>query len=335
MSSRAKSSQVIDQAVKAVLSCYCFLTSTACTSPAAFFVVPDADSNVDAAMSTDPSCFPKHHRFRKIKSDPLRLKDAMEDVESKYWKFGHEFFREGRPDLLAEIRKPSPSAENVEKQEVEKVKNEIADLKQRLAVMTKQYEQAKQLVRTLTELDDAVMPPPVPYKKARTEEYHPYSDMYLPPQTDFYNGMAYDMSYKLPVKPGPLMERIESIGVKSLIAHDDDFMTTFHEPHWDEDPFHIDLSHVQYSTAGRVDEKALEKLCSAVASLPVQLQPSFVDQIAYTIADPIMYGKQVDDMASLANKVAEESHKQTKPSTYHDTAKFSSLLGAVVGAYLS
>ena len=43
--------------------------------------------------------------FRKIKSDPLRIHDAANDEESKYWKFKHPKFQRGRPDLLAEIKK--------------------------------------------------------------------------------------------------------------------------------------------------------------------------------------------------------------------------------------
>ena len=44
--------------------------------------------------------------FRKIKNDTVRLHDEEEEAQ-KYWKFKHEFFLRGRPDLLKEIRKSS------------------------------------------------------------------------------------------------------------------------------------------------------------------------------------------------------------------------------------
>eukprot|EP00934_Nitzschia_sp_Nitz4_P006490 Nitzschia sp. Nitz4//scaffold11_size288233//29215//30795//NITZ4_000733-RA/size288233-processed-gene-0.138-mRNA-1//1//CDS//3329533951//6480//frame0 len=46
--------------------------------------------------------------FRKIKSDPLRIRDV--EGPSKQWKFRHEKFQQGRPDLLSEIKKSTPSS---------------------------------------------------------------------------------------------------------------------------------------------------------------------------------------------------------------------------------
>ena len=83
--------------------------------------------------------------FRKIKSDPLRIKDAAADVESKYWKFRHEKFQQGRPDLLAEIRK-SNHVEPAEKQEVDALKMEVKDLKLKLASMSSDMEKLAALV---------------------------------------------------------------------------------------------------------------------------------------------------------------------------------------------
>ena len=83
--------------------------------------------------------------FRKIKSDPLRIKDADADVESKYWKFRHEKFQQGRPDLLSEIRK-SNHVEPADKQEVDALKIEIKELKMKLASMSSDMEKLAALV---------------------------------------------------------------------------------------------------------------------------------------------------------------------------------------------
>jgi HSF-type DNA-binding len=83
--------------------------------------------------------------FRKIKSDPLRIRDEMTDVESKYWKFRHERFQRGRPDLLSEIKK-SNHTEAAEKHEVDALKMEVRDLKTQLVNMTKDMERLAALV---------------------------------------------------------------------------------------------------------------------------------------------------------------------------------------------
>jgi hypothetical protein len=83
--------------------------------------------------------------FRKIKSDPLRIRDAVADVESKYWKFRHEKFQRGRPDLLSEIRK-SNHTEAADKQEVDALKCEVKELKSKLFNMTHDMEKLASLV---------------------------------------------------------------------------------------------------------------------------------------------------------------------------------------------
>jgi hypothetical protein len=83
--------------------------------------------------------------FRKIKSDPLRIKDAEANEESRYWKFHHEKFQRGRPDLLAEIRKSNHN-ESADKQEVEHLKNEVSHLKDRLSNMSRDMEKLTTIV---------------------------------------------------------------------------------------------------------------------------------------------------------------------------------------------
>ena len=78
--------------------------------------------------------------FRKIKTDPIRIRDQESGAESKYWRFRHEKFLRGRPDLLSEIKK-SNQIEPAEKQEVDALKTEVRDLKSQLATMSKNMEQ--------------------------------------------------------------------------------------------------------------------------------------------------------------------------------------------------
>jgi hypothetical protein len=91
--------------------------------------------------------------FKKVKTDTLRIKDQESDLESKYWKFRHEKFQRGRPELLAEIKK-SNHVEAAEKQEVEALRSEVKLLKSQLATMNKDMERMAALVGTLIQNQD-------------------------------------------------------------------------------------------------------------------------------------------------------------------------------------
>jgi len=86
--------------------------------------------------------------FRKIKTDPIRIRDQDSGAEAKYWRFRHEKFLRGRPDLLSEIKK-SNQIEPAEKQEVDALKNEVIELKLQLATMSKNMEQLAALVGSM------------------------------------------------------------------------------------------------------------------------------------------------------------------------------------------
>jgi hypothetical protein len=86
--------------------------------------------------------------FRKIKTDPIRIRDQESGVEAKYWRFRHEKFLRGRPDLLSEIKK-SNQIEPAEKQEVDALKNEVKELKSQLAIVSKNMEQLAALVGSM------------------------------------------------------------------------------------------------------------------------------------------------------------------------------------------
>ena len=86
--------------------------------------------------------------FRKIKSDPIRINTAINDIESKYWRFRHEKFQRGRPDLLGEIRKANQT-ESPDKQEVDALKNEVKDLRARMANMATDIDKLTALVKNM------------------------------------------------------------------------------------------------------------------------------------------------------------------------------------------
>eukprot|EP00804_Cyclotella_cryptica_P006765 CCRYP_015707-RA/>CCRYP_015707-RA protein AED:0.12 eAED:0.12 QI:148/1/1/1/1/1/4/348/468 len=73
--------------------------------------------------------------FRKIKNEGIRLADVDDETASKYWRFKHEKFLRGRPDLLIEIRKANQT-NAADQQEVDRLKEEVAELKSQVAQLT-------------------------------------------------------------------------------------------------------------------------------------------------------------------------------------------------------
>lgn len=74
------------------------------------------------------------------------MRDAAVDCESKYWKFRHEKFQRGRPDLLSEIRK-SNHTEAADKKEVDQLRAEVQELRSRIHSMAKDMEKITSLLQ--------------------------------------------------------------------------------------------------------------------------------------------------------------------------------------------
>ncbi|KAL7478558.1 hypothetical protein ACHAW6_004318 [Cyclotella cf. meneghiniana] len=110
--------------------------------------------------------------FRKIKNEGIRLADVDDETASKYWRFKHEKFLRGRPDLLIEIRKANQT-NAADQQEVDRLKEEVAELKIQVA-------QLASLVQHLSGGVDPFTSDPHAFKKRRLEadtvSSHPIED---------------------------------------------------------------------------------------------------------------------------------------------------------------
>ena len=191
--------------------------------------------------------------FRKIKSDPIKLNSPLNDLESKYWRFRHEKFLRGRPDLLGDIRKAN-ATESPDKQEVDALKYEVKILKSRMADMAGDIDRLATLVKEMMsvqqtgELDlystepgskkrkvQPSMPSPVKSSTQSTPSIVPVHVSSLPDPSSINDAdlfiddaMEYERSY-VPGSITPLVQndRFDSLG--SINSVDQDLLDLFKE----------------------------------------------------------------------------------------------------------
>jgi HSF-type DNA-binding len=282
--------------------------------------------------------------FKKVKTDSLRIKDEANDIESRFWKFRHEKFQRGRPDLLAEIKKSS-HVEAAEKQEVDALKTEVKVLKNQIATMNKDMERMAALVGTLIKnqeqhqmqqlCDGYAADPAIPSKKRRiAAAQHPVHQTVMSPPspiTSKINAPAVpapvtsvaDTPYDTCLPPVPPASHFglkdESIGSLSLSPYDEDILNTllaFDDDLACSNEKTTDVPDATTSTAEHkadatttndVDPALVEKLRQSLSTLPKNLQELFVERLVKVIATPEAFQSQVEAINALALAAAEES----------------------------
>lgn len=295
--------------------------------------------------------------FRKIKSDPLRIKDAEASEESKYWKFRHEKFQKGRPDLLSEIRKSNHS-ESADKQEVETLRHEVKDLKERLASMTNDMDKLTSIVGNLMQSHvsfgtDAAskkrkflhQPSPVGSGIQGALDTNSLSESIPMPPITGSNAID-DLSGGMPPMPKASSNtaRVESIGAASFTSQDEEMLASlFALDPLDEinvlesNPPEATMSNINNShSTSDVDAKLVDKLRAALSSLPREIQESYVDRMVAAVTNPEVFNQQVEAMTSLSVSAAEEAKRRLAAAGVSSSdPKLVPLASAVLGAYLA
>lgn len=83
--------------------------------------------------------------FRKIKSDPIKLTDEVNQIEAKYWYFRHDKFLKGRKDLLKDIRK-AHQVPVQDQEDVYSLKSEVSALQEKILEMDKGMEKVSKMM---------------------------------------------------------------------------------------------------------------------------------------------------------------------------------------------
>jgi hypothetical protein len=299
--------------------------------------------------------------FRKIKSDPLRLKDVESSEESRYWKFRHEFFQRGRPDLLVEIRK-SNQQESVDKQEVDSLKCEVSTLRSRLSNMSRDMEKLTNVVSSLLKTQQLNEMESACKKQKLLHDEPEYVSSAFNGQPDTATSSAaaaYEAAFldELAMDPdldgfGPgSVQKGVPADVNAINMKDDELLATIFaldandqvnllestSPHMAS--YHSAGNHYHGEaarSASSVDSHLVKKLHSALSSMPYDMQALFVDRMVASIAHPDQVQQQAEAMTSLAKSAAEEAQRRLLAAGRSPTdPKSVPLASAVLGAYLS
>lgn len=260
--------------------------------------------------------------FRKIKSDPLRLKDAETSEESKWWKFRHEKFVQGRPDYLLQIKKHSNTSSDGG--EVEVLKAQVRELKAKLNNTVDEVGELKAMVQAMKKENDLKRSPPVyiplPAGKKR--------------RTSLTTGAEWASSEELVPVPVPSESPVPSAFVDSptvddeMLAYISAFDTT--DGTMNNDIF-ASMPDLPLSSVPDEEKEQAQKLEDAFAKIPPALRALFVDRLVALVSDPDEFKKQADAATQLALAAAAEATTQSDA----DTDASVRLGAAILGAYLS
>jgi hypothetical protein len=240
--------------------------------------------------------------FRKVRSDPIRLKDSSSNEETRFY---HEQFQRNRPDLLSEIKKPS-QVESADKQEVEKLKLEVTDLKRDLDAASDDVERLTQLVHSMNQgsmnASHYVME-----ATAMTADVVMYDN-----PASSQGGNCRDMDE---MEPYPLESASATVSTSGPI-------TLLEAPE----------SKTSYSG---VDQQLLGRLQGALSTLPEETQTLLVERIVATVMEPASFQAQVGAMTTLAASAAyeasmEPSETNRQPNDENSVYLATSILGAYI-----
>jgi len=287
--------------------------------------------------------------FRKIKSDPIKLTSPLNDTESKYWRFRHEKFLRGRPDLLGEIRKAN-STESPDKQEVDTLKNEVKLLKSRMANMKGDIDRLTGLVNKMMtlqkpqEIKSIYLPekgtkkrkveslPPSPVKSCSvplqpTAPILPLHVSSLPDPASFNRSDLYDedpaklenVSQYVQRSVAPLAQndRFDSLG--AITSVDQDLLDLFKEDIdrgvKDTTPLpdvttSLEKPMNQSSVIKTRDTQLVQKLRKALNALPESMQELFVERLVATVTNPEAFRNNVEAVTALASAAVTEAKKR-------------------------
>lgn len=298
--------------------------------------------------------------FRKIKSDPIRIRDAPSNEESRYWKFRHDKFQQGRPELLTEIKKAS-QAESAEKQEIEDLRSEVNTLREVLSSTMDDVSKLKTLLGSVMKTQPkALFNSEIVSKKRKLDSTFCPDILEPVPIADFNNNTmtravisgeshGTDAMYTHQVMPqqkpddlgpGPMNRPFyANVAAAPFSAQDDAIFSSLFslDPIEERKPENNSyMPSMAKPMNNFLQPDLLEKVRCSLANLPYSMQILFVDRIVNAIGDPEGMERQADAMTALAVSAGEEAQRILIASGRSPKDKYSSRLAcAVLNAFLA
>jgi len=271
--------------------------------------------------------------FRKIKNDPIKIADMKNETESRYWRFRHEKFIKGRPDLLHEIKKTSQN-QGIDQEEVTRLNNEVNQLKHVIKTMRAEMTNLTTLVKNISQGTANKVPhieQTYPNKRRRFEPGQVLS-LPLPMRTESLNNLhnyvpsqqlnglkAMDIaqpsiSISMPIKT---IERHPSEGSDTSLDFVDALLSSPLEIEGEAALLReiegVDETYMEpFPVVGNsmdVDPQLLGKLRSALQCLPTQMQTLYVKRLIALFCNPAVINQQIEAVTALALANAEQNHK--------------------------
>lgn len=287
--------------------------------------------------------------FRKVKANNLLIADDQKESQSKWWRFKHDNFRRGRPDLLEELKKANLHA-SVDQQEVENLKQEVSFLRVEMGKLSAVVHQMSSLLHQVTGSADApankkrklsvdhvsssflVEDGPLPMLEP-SWELNDCNDAIHPEIASDVDLLMEDIPEYQPDSVSPLNKQeqrsISAEFVESMFDFDRHDSTVSNDscdgpshgsdaqPELAPSPSVLNRSVSQCDDSfqpNRLDPELSLKLETALSELPKSLQELFVERIVEKIASPEAYQKHVDAVSVLATAAAIEAQNQTMRS---------------------
>lgn len=281
--------------------------------------------------------------FRKIKNDGIRIPDVDDETISKYWRFKHEKFLRGRPDLLIEIRKANQT-NAADQQEVDDLKNEVTQLKSQIAELTSVVEQltggaihvnTSQPVSKRRKVEEADVVGSHPVNPSQIEDYDdlPCPEVsLLDPMVSDADLLVEDFPADYMSLPPPAQKRSRAPSCE-LVESMFDFVNEDRpdfiplqpatpSPVNSMPPLPPEAVNSSIVTGGKnmysdlapqqneVDPALSRKLNNALSALPRNLQETFVERMVENLTNPKAFQKHVEAVSVLATAAAIEAENQ-------------------------
>lgn len=281
--------------------------------------------------------------FRKIKNDGIRIADVDDETAAKYWRFKHEKFIRGRPDLLIEIRKANQT-NAADQQEVDELKLEVAQLKSQLAQLATYVQQMSGGVNPFNSSQhvnkkrkvDVLGPHEVDPSPIEDYDDMPYPEVsLLDPMVSDADLLVEDFpieyvpnSIPPPARKHPRAPSCELVeSMFDFVKEDHPDYISSHpvapSPVKSAPPLRPEAVNSSLASSGKamysdlapqinhVDPVLSQKLNDALSALPKNLQETFVERMVESLTNPEAFQKHVEAVSVLATAAAIEAENQT------------------------